>query len=107
MPALFDTTVKSLKSGLSLRALIRVAGTPENPNPPTSKVLPLCISRIASCADGHILLIANLAHELENWRRVHNRAKGEFATNEIRDDFILALNTISMRKYIKHCHVRL
>ena len=69
IPALFDTTVKSCKSFLSLKALMRELGTPENPNPPTSSVVLPFMSLIASWAESHILLMALLALEEENsWR---------------------------------------
>jgi hypothetical protein len=66
IPALFDATVKSFKSGRSRSALINELGTPENPNPPTSTVVLPFISLIASCAESQILLIALLAVEDEN-----------------------------------------
>ena len=68
IPALFDTTVKSFKSGRSRSALINELGTPENPNPPTSTVVLPFISLIASCAESQILLIALLAVKDENSR---------------------------------------
>lgn len=68
MPALFDTTVKSPRSGLSLNALISVLGTPENPNPPTRSVAPLETLSIALLADGQSLLILCRALDTANPR---------------------------------------
>lgn len=69
MPALLETTVKSFKSNLSLKALINELGTPLKPKPPTSRVLLLFMSLIASWADAQILLICLLDTEEENCRR--------------------------------------
>lgn len=68
MPALFETTVKSTRSLRSRMLLINVAGTPENPNPPTRIVSPLFTLAIASSALGQILLMASCRAVAENVR---------------------------------------
>lgn len=73
IPALLDTTVKSLMSGRSRTALMRVLGTPEKPKPPTKTVEERFMSLMASAADGHILLIARCEAVIEKFRRHSGR----------------------------------
>lgn len=75
IPALFDTTVKSLRSGRSRSAFISEFGTPEKPKPPTSKTEFPCMSLMASCAEGHILFMERFGTEDENWRVKRGIAK--------------------------------
>ena len=49
VPQLFDTTRRS-KTVDAASALIKVAGTPDSPNPPTASVDPFGISATASAA---------------------------------------------------------
>lgn len=69
MPALLETIVKSLKSGRSRTALIKVFGTPEKPKPPTRIIEFPLRSLMASCALGTILLIAHCVGVVEKFRR--------------------------------------
>ena len=73
IPALFETTVKSLISGRSRTALIKLLGTPENPKPPTKIIDEPFRSLIASLALGTFLLIARREVEDENSRRQSGR----------------------------------
>ena len=68
MPALLETMVKFPRSLRSRRPLIKVAGTPERPNPPTRIVDPLRTLLIASSALGEILSILRRQDETENSR---------------------------------------
>lgn len=73
MPALFETTVKSLISGRSRTALISVFGTPENPKPPARTVEEPFMSAMASLAEPHLLSIARAAVVTEKFRRHNGR----------------------------------
>lgn len=59
LPALFDTTVRSL-APCSKIAAISFSGMPHKPNPPTNNLAPLGISLTASAALSNIFLVVPL-----------------------------------------------
>ena len=81
MPALFETTVRSLTSGRSRTALIKELGTPEKPKPPTRMVDEPVMSLTASLAEGDSLSMARLVVDTEKFRRHRGRKSAGTAGN--------------------------